>query len=59
MMSHEECVAYIKDNELGFELGNYYGSLVLKHENGVYIWSVEDDDGIGFRSQVQNMGDYV
>jgi hypothetical protein len=45
MMSHEECVAYIKDNELGFEPGNYYGSLVLKHEDGQYSWSVWDRKG--------------
>jgi hypothetical protein len=57
MMSHEECVAYIKDNELGFEPGNYYGELTLKNEDGQYFWSVENYNGHYWNSIPDYVGD--
>lgn len=46
MMSHEECIEYIQDNELGFHCPtNYYGCFGLKYENGSYYWSVSDPNG--------------
>jgi hypothetical protein len=57
MMSHEECVAYIKNNELGFEPGNYYGGLTLKNEDSQYFWSVENYDGHCWNSIPDYLGD--
>ena len=45
MMSHEECIEYIQDNELVFSVGNCYGNLSLKYESKGYHWSVENYDG--------------
>jgi hypothetical protein len=59
MMSHEECIEYIGDNELTFDPANYYGNLSLKYESGIYYWSVGDHDGHCWHEIPDYLGDVL
>lgn len=49
--------ASLKEKEKQFEIGNQYGSLVIKELDNKYYWAIEDFDGVDWREISKSLYD--